>query len=499
MIGKRLLRSAFHLRTRHAHPPLRNNRQHFSMYYAEHFVLRSFRLFLHCCELHARPWLFGMQLAAVCMSRCGSVHSICTHQPKAIWVWYAVHCESVVAYSSHAVQTICGRPLYMIGKRLLRSAFHLRTRHAHPPLRNNRQHFSMYYAEHFVLRSFRLFLHCCELHARPWLFGMQLAAVCMSRCGSVHSICTHQPKAIWVWYAVHCESVVAYSSHAVQTICGRPLYMMGKRLLRSAFHLRTRHAHPPLRNNRQHFSMYYAEHFVLRSFRLFLHCCELHARPWLFGMQLAAVCMSRCGSVHSICTHQPKAIWVWYAVHCESVVAYSSHAVQTICGRPLYMIGKRLLRSAFHLRTRHAHPPLRNNRQHFSMYYAEHFVLRSFRLFLHCCELHARPWLFGMQLAAVCMSRCGSVHSICTHQPKAIWVWYAVHCESVVAYSSHAVQTICGTPLYMIGKRLLRSAFHLRTRHAHPPLRNNRQHFSMYYAEHFVLQLAAVCMSRCGS
>ena len=28
---------------------------------------------------------------------------------------------------------------------------------------------------------------------------------------------------------------------------------------------------------------------------------------------------------------------MWYAVHCESVVAYSSHAVQIICGRPLYM------------------------------------------------------------------------------------------------------------------------------------------------------------------
>ena len=46
---------------------------------------------------------------------------------------------------------------------------------------------------------------------------------------------------------------------------------------------------------------------------------------------------------------------------------------------------------------------------HFSMYYAEHFVLRNFRLFLHCCELHVRPWLFGMQLATVCMSRYGSV------------------------------------------------------------------------------------------
>ena len=46
---------------------------------------------------------------------------------------------------------------------------------------------------------------------------------------------------------------------------------------------------------------------------------------------------------------------------------------------------------------------------HFSMYYAEHFILRHFRLFLHCSEQHVRPWLFGMQLATVCMSRYGSV------------------------------------------------------------------------------------------
>ena len=56
---------------------------------------------------------------------------------------------------------------------------------------------------------------------------------------------------------------------------------------------------------------------------------------------------------------------------------------------------------------------------HLSMYYAEHFVLRNFRLFLHCCLLHVWPWLFGMQLATVCVSRYGSVYSICTHQPKA--------------------------------------------------------------------------------
>ena len=78
------------------------------------------------------------------------------------------------------------------------------------------------------------------------------------------------------------------------------------------------------------------------------------------------------------------------------------------------------------------------------MWYAEQFVFRNFRLFLHCCELHVQPWLFGMQLAAVCMSAYGPVHSVCTHQPKAIWVWDTVHCEPVVAHSSRAVQTICG-------------------------------------------------------
>ena len=82
-----------------------------------------------------------------------------------------------------------------------------------------------------------------------------------------------------------------------------------------------------------HFSVYYAEHFVLRNFRLFLHCCGLHVWPWLFGMQLAMVCMPTYGPVYSVRTHQPKAIWVWNAVHCEPVVAYSSRAVQTGCGR----------------------------------------------------------------------------------------------------------------------------------------------------------------------
>ena len=65
------------------------------------------------------------------------------------------------------------------------------------------------------------------------------------------------------------------------------------------------------------------------------------------------------GPVYSVCTYQPKAIWEWNAVHCEPVVAHSSRAVQTICGRPLYMTGKKLLRSTFHLRTRHTHPLLR--------------------------------------------------------------------------------------------------------------------------------------------
>ena len=53
---------------------------------------------------------------------------------------------------------------------------------------------------------------------------------------------------------------------------------------------------------------------------------------------------------------------------------------------------------------------------HFSMCYAEKFVFRNFRLFLHCCELHVQPWLFGMQLAAVCMSAYGPVLQ-CLHPP----------------------------------------------------------------------------------
>ena len=76
----------------------------------------------------------------------------------------------------------------------------------------------------------------------------------------------------------------------------------------------------------------------------------------------------------------------------------------------------------------------------FSMYYAEHFVFRNVRLFLHCCDLHVQPWLFGMQLATVCMSKYGPVYSVCTHQRKPIWAWNAVNCEPAVACCSHAVE-----------------------------------------------------------
>ena len=47
-----------------------------------------------------------------------------------------------------------------------------------------------------------------------------------------------------------------------------------------------------------------------------------------------------------------------------------------------------------------------------------------------------RPWLLDMRLATVCMSVCGPVYSICTHQPKPIWAWNAVNCEPVVARCS---------------------------------------------------------------
>ena len=38
-----------------------------------------------------------------------------------------------------------------------------------------------------------------------------------------------------------------------------------------------------------------------------------------------------------------------------------------------------------------------------SMYFAECFVFRNFRLFLHRCEPHVRPWLLDMRLATVCI------------------------------------------------------------------------------------------------
>ena len=71
-----------------------------------------------------------------------------------------------------------------------------------------------------------------------------------------------------------------------------------------------------------------------------------------------------------------------------------------------------------------------------SMYFAECFVFRNFRLFLHRCEPHVRPWLLDMRLATVCMSMYGPVYSICTQKPKPIWAWNAVNCEPVVACGS---------------------------------------------------------------
>ena len=67
------------------------------------------------------------------------------------------------------------------------------------------------------------------------------------------------------------------------------------------------------------------------------------------------------------------------------------------------------------------------------MYFTECFVFRNFRLFLHRCEPHVRPWLLDMRLATVCMSMYGPVYSICTQKPKPIWAWNAVNCEPVVA------------------------------------------------------------------
>ena len=71
-----------------------------------------------------------------------------------------------------------------------------------------------------------------------------------------------------------------------------------------------------------------------------------------------------------------------------------------------------------------------------SMYFAECFVFRNFRLFLHRCEPHVRPWLLDMRLATVCLSMYGPVYSICTQKPKPIWAWNAVNCEPVVACGS---------------------------------------------------------------
>ena len=63
--------------------------------------------------------------------------------------------------------------------------------------------------------------------------------------------------------------------------------------------------------------------------RLRLQHPFLHKTIWTYG------------PVYSVCAHQPKAIWVWNAVHCEPAVAHTSRAVQTVCGRPLYMTGER--------------------------------------------------------------------------------------------------------------------------------------------------------------
>ena len=51
------------------------------------------------------------------------------------------------------------------------------------------------------------------------------------------------------------------------------------------------------------------------------------------------------------------------------------------------------------------------------MYFAECFVFRNFRLFLHRCEPHVRPWILDMRLATVCISMYGPVYSICTQKP----------------------------------------------------------------------------------
>ena len=79
--------------------------------------------------------------------------------------------------------------------------------------------------------------------------------------------------------------------------------------------------------------MYFAECFVFRNVKLFLHRCEPHVRPWLLDMQLATVCVSMYGPVYSICTQKPKPILAWNAVNCEPVVACGSEL-----GRHFYSV-----------------------------------------------------------------------------------------------------------------------------------------------------------------
>ena len=81
--------------------------------------------------------------------------------------------------------------------------------------------------------------------------------------------------------------------------------------------------------------MYFAECFVFRNFRLFLHRCEPHVQPWLFDMLLATVCMSTYGPVYSICTHQPKPIWALNAVAPYQHVPHASH-LHVVYGHLLY-------------------------------------------------------------------------------------------------------------------------------------------------------------------
>ena len=79
------------------------------------------------------------------------------------------------------------------------------------------------------------------------------------------------------------------------------------------------------------------------------------------------------------------------------------------------------------------------------MFFADCFMFPNFRLFLHRCEPHVLPCLFDMRQATVCISTHGPVYSICTHQPKPIWVWNAVNYEPVVACGSEL-----GTHFYAV-------------------------------------------------